>query len=50
MYKVRITDNEHFAGWATNRYRFFRFRITAILYTMIMKFFYETELEGRDES
>lgn len=47
MYKVRITDNDHFTGWINNRYKFFRLRATAIIYITIMHFFYETELEGK---
>lgn len=45
MYRVKISDNDHFTGTVYSRYKIFRLKAAAVIYTKIMNLFCEARLE-----
>ena len=45
LYKVKISDNDHFTGTVYSRYKIFRLKAAAVVYTKIMNLFCEARLE-----
>lgn len=45
MYRVKISDNDHFTGTVYSRYKIFRLKTAAVVYTKIINLFYEARLE-----